>query len=48
MIEALNSAFSEKTDDKARRKDTFQKVNFMIDLTDYEDILQINSKIDQK
>jgi hypothetical protein len=37
MISSVDSAFSEKADDKARGKDTFQKVNFMIDFTDYEE-----------
>lgn len=36
MISSVDSAFSEEVDDKARKEDTFQKVNFMIDFTDYE------------
>ena len=37
MTSSVYSANSEGNDKKAREKDTFQKVNFMIDFTDYED-----------
>ncbi len=37
MASSVYSANSEEDDNKAGGKDTFQKVNFMIDFTDYED-----------
>jgi hypothetical protein len=37
MISSVCSVNSGGVDDKAGGKDTFQKVNFMIDFTDYED-----------
>lgn len=37
MASSVYSANSEENDNKAREKDTFQKVNFLIDFTDYDD-----------
>jgi len=36
-IRRENEAFFRVRDDKAEGKDAFQKANFMIDFTDYED-----------
>jgi hypothetical protein len=37
IISGVNPSYSARDGDKAVEKDTFQKVNFMIDFSDYED-----------